>query len=77
MSRKIQCITLALTVSALLATSAQAAPTRTLLSESFPEVGSFSDAWQRLVSWLETRAALQGIHSTPKSTSQIDPNGEH
>jgi len=75
MSRKIQCITMALFLSAVLATSARAAPTRAPLSEPSPEVGFLSDAWQRLVSWLETRVALRGIHLTPQSTSQIDPNG--
>jgi len=77
MSRKIQCITMALFLSALMTASVQAAPPRILLSESSPEIGFFSDAWQRLVSWLETRVAVRGIHAAPKSTSHLDPNGNH
>jgi hypothetical protein len=78
MSRRIQCVAIALACSALIATSSQAASTKLLLRESAPVVGWFAGTWERLMS------ALLG--STPKEVPQmqsksagdgshLDPNG--
>jgi hypothetical protein len=78
MSRRIQCIAIALACSALMAASAQAAPTRTLPRESSPVVGSLVHAWGWLVSVLhkETPAAPPSFQSkTAGDTSHLDPNG--
>jgi uncharacterized membrane protein YczE len=64
MSRRIRCIAMTLALSALMAASVQAAPTRTLHKGSTPEVGLFAGVWELMVSWLH-------------STSHLDPNGNH
>jgi len=76
MSRKIQCITMALFLFALMSASVQAAPPRTPVLKPTPEVGIFTEVWRLLSAW------LQGPHlsppnglSGPDTTSQLDPNG--
>jgi hypothetical protein len=59
-----------LALSALMAAAVQAAPTRTLRSESTPEVGLFTGMWKWLAFWLQ-----ENPYTLAKSTSQLDPNG--
>ena len=77
MSRKIQCITMALFLSVLMAASAQAAPTRTPQKPT-PAVGLFTDAWKLLVTWLRGHPlSPPSVLSAPDISCQIDPNGQH
>ncbi len=76
MSRKIQCITMALFLSALMTASVQAAPPRTPVLKSTPEVGSFIEIWKLLSVWFRGHyLPPPGSISKPETSSQIDPNG--
>jgi hypothetical protein len=75
MSRRIRCIAMSLALSALMAASVQAAPTKTLPKGSAPEVGLFTGAWVRLASWLRADMPTVLKALNPDSTSHLDPNG--
>jgi len=77
MSRKIRFIVMTMAVTALMAASAAAAPTRIPHRESAPEVGLWAGAWSSLASWLRGHAPalLHGV--MPDTSSQLDPNGHH
>jgi|GEM_PF-3979732 len=78
MSRKIQCITMALFLSVTMAASSQAAPTRNPVPKPPPEVRLFTEVWKLLSTWLRGHPIPpSGPFSVPESTSQLDPNGEH
>jgi hypothetical protein len=78
MSRKIQCITMALFLSVTMAASLQAAPTRTPLHKPTPEVGLFTEARRLFFTWLRGHPmSPPGQVSAPETTSQLDPNGQH
>jgi hypothetical protein len=74
----IRFIAIALALSALMAASAQAVPTRTLTRESLPVVGTLASAWDWLVSLLQGKAPRttpQVRNKTSDDTSHLDPNG--
>lgn len=75
MSRKIQCITMALFLSALMTASVQAAPTRAPQRPT-PAVSLFTDAWKLLSAWLRGHTHYPPS-SAPDISCQIDPNGQH
>jgi len=75
MSRKIRFSVMTLAVTALIAASASAAPTRIHHRESSPEVGMMSGAWNWLASWLRAHAPVFPHGITPTGSSNIDPNG--
>jgi len=75
MSRKIRFVVMTLAVTALMAASAPAAPTRIPHREPAPGVGMLSGAWNWLASWLRAHAPALPHGIMPTSTSGLDPNG--
>jgi hypothetical protein len=77
MSRKIQCITMTLFLSALMAASVQAAPTRPPVQKPTPVVGIFSDVWRLLSNWVRGHPLSPPSGISIPDSSQLDPNGGH
>ena len=80
MVRKLLLLAIALSLSALMAAPAHAAPIRTLGPKPTPEVGLFGEALKRLSTWVREYALSppgKRKTATPEDTSHIDPNGNH
>lgn len=75
MSRKIQCITMALFLSSLMTASVQAAPPRTPILKPTPEVGTFTEVWKLLSAWLRGHPISSSSGPRVPDSSQLDPNG--
>jgi hypothetical protein len=78
MIRKLQLLAMVLFLSTLMAASAQAAPARTVVPKTTPEVGFCAEVWKLLSPWLRGQPLFHPSSlRTPDISSQLDPNGQH